>query len=190
VTSSRDLDVAKDRLVDSLSVARDATRTAVKDDIAPAVVAAVGAAREASGPIAAEAASRASEAVTALRGSSTEAAKVLRQSDLAKRVGSSDIAKRVSNADVAKAVRNSDTVNKALRRNQRTGRKRWTITAVLVAAGVIAGSLAKRRKQNAATSYPPPNAYPTPTPTDSTAQSAAMDLPVPDPGAETPTKKK
>lgn len=180
MTSSRDVDVAKDRLVDSLSVARDATRTAVKDDIAPAVVAAVGAAREASGPLAAEAASRASDAVSALRGTGSEAAKALRQSD---------VAAKIRKTDVAKAVRDSDAVNKALRRDRRTGRNRWTMTALLVAAGVVAGTLAKRRKQ-ASTSYPPPNAYPTPAPTDSTAQSSAMDMPVADPTAETPTKKK
>jgi hypothetical protein len=138
--------------------------------------------------------------VTALRGTSVEAAKAVRKTDVAKKVAQSDVAKKlaqsnvtkaVRNGEVTKAVRNSDTVNRALRRKQqRSGRKRWTITALLVAAGVIAGSFAKRRKQ-ATSSYPAPNAYPAPTPpTDSTAQSSAMGLPVTDPTAETPTTKK
>lgn len=185
VTSTRDLDVAKDRLVDSLSVARDTTRAAVREDIAPAVAAAVGAAREASGPMYSEAASRASDAVSALRGSSSEAANAIRKSDVANKVLTSDLAKAVANNDkVNKAV------DKALRRERRKGRKRWTVTAVLIAAGVAAGTLAKRRKQAPAGSFPGGSNYPPPTATDSTPQSAAMDLPVADPAAETPTTKK
>jgi hypothetical protein len=69
VTTTRDIDAAKDRLVDSLSTARDVAVTTMRDDIAPAVAAAVEAARDASGPMYAEAASRAGDAVNALRGS-------------------------------------------------------------------------------------------------------------------------
>jgi hypothetical protein len=185
VTSTRDLDVAKDRLVDSLSVARDATRTAVVEDIAPAVVAAVGAAREASGPMYAEAASRASDAVSALRGSeaanrASDAAKALLATDAAARAA--EAAKALRNSDAAKAVRNSDTVNKTLRRQKATGRKRWTIAAV-VAAGIAVVAAAKRRGR-ARSSQPPASAYPTPT---DAAQSSTLKPPVPDPSADTPT---
>jgi hypothetical protein len=69
MANTRDIDAAKDRLVDSLSSARDVAVTAVRDDIAPAVAAAVEAARDATGPIYAEAASRAGDAMTALRSS-------------------------------------------------------------------------------------------------------------------------
>lgn len=183
MTSTRDLDVAKDRLVDSLSVARDATRTAVVEDIAPAVVAAVGAAREASGPMYAEAASRASDAVSALRGSeaanrASDAAKALLATDAAARAA--DAAKALRNSDAANAVRNSDTVNKALRRQKSTGRKRWRIAAV-VAAGVAIAAAAKRRRQGQSSQ---PAAYPTPT---DAGQSSTLKPPVPDPSADTPT---
>jgi hypothetical protein len=66
VTTSPDIDAAKDRLTDSLSNAREVTIAAVTEDIAPAVSAAVDAAREMSGPAYAEVASLASDVADAM----------------------------------------------------------------------------------------------------------------------------
>jgi hypothetical protein len=183
VTSNLDLDVAKDRLVDSLSTAKDVTVTAVKADIAPAVVAAVGAAREASGPAYAEAASRASDAAKALRGSeaaarASDAAKSLLATEAGARA--TDAAKAVRGSDVAKSVMASGAVNKALRRDKHTGRKRWTLVAACAAAGVAVATVTRRRR---AQSGPAANAYPAPT----DAQSSMPKPPVADPAADTPT---
>jgi hypothetical protein len=71
VGTNRDNDAAKERLVESLSSARDTTMTSVREDIAPAVAAVVEAAIDASGPLYAEAASRAGDAVNAVRSSDT-----------------------------------------------------------------------------------------------------------------------
>jgi hypothetical protein len=207
VSKTRDIDVAKDRLVDSLSVARDATKTAVRDEIAPAVVAAVGAAREASGPMYAEAASRASDAVTALRGSdaaarASDAAKTILTSDAASRA--KDTAKALSTSGTAKslrkqrknaatAIKNSDTVNKALRRDASTGRKRWKVVAVAAAAGVAVAALARgKSRANTASSdtYPAPVSTPPPAPSEAPIQAASVDLPVDEPTLDAPPKKK
>jgi hypothetical protein len=115
VHTTRDIDVAKDRLVDSLTSARDVAVSAVRDDIAPAVAAAVDAALDASGPMYAEAASRAGDAVSALRGS--------------------DAAKAISESSAAKAISG----------RRRTKRRRWPIVAAIVAVGVGAAAIAKRR---------------------------------------------
>lgn len=119
MANTRDIDAAKDRLVDSLSSARDVAVTAVRDDIAPAVAAAVEAAREASGPVYAEAASRAGDAMSALRGS-----------------------------DAAHAVRNSDAV-KILQGKTRAKRRRWPIVAAFVAVGATAATIVKQRARSA-----------------------------------------
>jgi hypothetical protein len=116
VTTTRDIDAAKDRLVDSLSIARDAAVTTMRDDIAPAVAAAVEAARDASGPMYAEAASRAGDAVNALRGS-----------------------------DAVKAVRNSDAVKTVQAKAGRTRRRRWPIVAVVIGIGAAAATIIKQR---------------------------------------------
>jgi hypothetical protein len=68
VTTTRDIDAAKDRIVDSLTTARDASAAAL-EEIVPAIASAVEAARDASGPLYAEAAHRASNAMSALRDS-------------------------------------------------------------------------------------------------------------------------
>jgi hypothetical protein len=182
VTSNLDLDLAKDRLVDSLSTAREVTVTAVKEDIAPAVAAAVGAAREASGPAYAEATSRAADAVSALRGSdaaakASDAAKALLATDAGARAA--DAAKALRDTDVAKAVLASDAVNKALRRDKHSGRKRWTIAA-FAATGVAVATVARRKR---AQSNPSAPAYPPPT----DAESSMPKPPVADPAADTPT---
>jgi hypothetical protein len=129
VTNTRDIDAAKERLVDSLSSARDIALTAVREDIAPAVAAAVEAARDASGPAYAEAASRAGDAMSALRGS--DAVQSLRDS------GSGGV----------KALRDSDTVQALAARasRPRAKRRRWPIMAALVAAGVAGAAVLKRR---------------------------------------------
>lgn len=66
MTTSPDTAAAKDRLTDSLSNAREVTITAVTETIAPAVSAAIGSARETSGPAYAEVASRASDVADAM----------------------------------------------------------------------------------------------------------------------------
>jgi acyl-CoA synthetase (AMP-forming)/AMP-acid ligase II len=135
VTTSRDIDVAKERLVDSLSTARDATRTAVRDDIAPAVVAAVGAAREAAAPVYAETASRATDAVKALRGS--------------------DAAQTVRSSSAGKAVEKAAA--KALKRKVKSDNrgKRLKFLAIF-GGGVAAFAVIKRRSKPAASAYPVP----------------------------------
>jgi hypothetical protein len=143
MATTPDIDAAKDRLVDSLSSARDVTVTAVRDDIAPAVVAAVGAAREASGPIIAEAASRTGDAVNALRGS--DAADALRS----------------RGADAAKAWRDSgvgSSVASSLGRTER--RRRWPVVAVVAGVGAAAVAFARQRRTTAG-AYSAPSAVPT-----------------------------
>jgi hypothetical protein len=144
VTTAADLDAAKDRLVDSLSSARDVTRAAVLNDIAPAVSAAVAATRDASAPVYAEAASRTADAVSALRGS-----------------------------DAAKAIRNSDTV-KSLRNKRRPTRRRWPLAAGLVGLGVAGAAVVKRRGKPAPPSYPvPTDIKPTSAASEATAADPA-----------------
>lgn len=118
MTTTRDIDAAKDRLVDSLSSARDVAVTAVRDDIAPAVAAAVEAARDASGPVYAEAASRAGDAVSALRGS-----------------------------DAVKAMRNNDTVKSLQAKAIGKRRRRWPIIAAVIGIGAAGAAMMKRRSQ-------------------------------------------
>jgi hypothetical protein len=162
-TTTRDIDVAKERLVDTLSSARDATRTAVRDDIAPAVVAAVGAAREASAPVYAEAASRATDAVKALRGS--------------------DAAQSVRSSGPGKAVEKAAA--KALKRQARSKRrgKRLKLIAVL-GGGVAAVAVVKRSKSGQPTTgaYPVPTDV-KPTPTDRSADPTTPSVDRPTTGA-------
>jgi hypothetical protein len=117
----------------------------VRDDIAPAVVAAVGAAREASAPVYAEAATRATDAVKALRGS-----------DAAQSVRASAPAKAVEKAAAKALKRKTRSDNRA---------KRLKIGA-LIGAGVAAIAVLKRRNKATATAYPVPTDV-----TTSTAQS-------------------
>jgi hypothetical protein len=159
-SSTRDLDVAKDRLVDSLSTARDATITAVREDIAPAVAAAVGAAKEASGPVRAEAATRASDAVKALRGS--EAAKVLRAtgSEAAKAVRDSDLTKKARKRAAKtqlRAMKAQQEALKALQRKQSNRGRKLGVFAAVGAAALAAVAVMKRRS-----GQPDTSAYPTP----------------------------
>jgi hypothetical protein len=155
MATTHDIDAAKDRLVDSLSSARDVTVSAVREDIAPAVVAAVGAAREASGPIIAEAASRTGDAVNALRGS--DAADALRS----------------RGADAAKAWRDSGVgTSVASSLGQSKPRRRWPILAVV--AGVGAGAVAfARQRRTTAGAYSAPAVVPTKPATE--PNSAASD---------------
>jgi hypothetical protein len=152
MTTTVDLDAAKDRLVDSLSSAREVTKAAVRDEIAPAVAAAVGAAREASGPAYAEAASRASDAVSALRGSevvarATDAATTLRNSDAAKKFG----------------------------RKKRSRSKRVPVAVAIIGGGAAAFSVLKRRNAAPAPSYQPPPSYsPRPAAEDSRSTDPAV----------------
>lgn len=161
MSTTIDLDSARDRLVDSLSSARDVTRTAVKEDIAPAVVAAVGAAREASGPAYAEAASRASDAVSALRGTSSDVAKNLRSSDLAKSIRSADLSGR--SADIAKSIRSADATKALLAtdaakklRGRRAKRRRWPIAVAVVGGGAAVFAIVKSRRPTGPSTYVPP----------------------------------
>lgn len=179
VTSTRDIDTAKDRLVDSLSSARDATRAAVRNDIAPAVASAVDAAREAAGPAYAEAANRAAEAVSAVR--TSDAAKSLRKTSKAqaaslRKTGKSQAkalrkaakartkamrkagksqAKAVRTSDAAKALAATGAVKAVQRRRGNDRRSRWPIVAVLLgtAAGVYA-IMQRRKGTQLSDSYP------------------------------------
>jgi hypothetical protein len=58
VNSVRDIDISKERLGDSMTTARDATAATLRDDVAPAVIAAVEAARELTRPAYEEAVTR------------------------------------------------------------------------------------------------------------------------------------
>jgi len=118
MTRTRERDAAKDRLVEAVGAAREATVTAVRDEIVPAVMAAVESAQEASGPMYAEAASRAGDAVDALRGS--------------------DVVK-----DVMKTVRSSEAAKTLGRRRQ--SKRRWPLLILAVASGVAAFSVVKRK---------------------------------------------
>lgn len=117
MTTNRDIDAAKDRLVESLNSARDVTITSVREDIGPAVAAAVEAALEASGPAYAEAASRAGGAVNAIRAS-----------------------------DTVNAIRNSDTAQAVQEKARKHGR-RWPIAAAIIGVGATAFTVAKRRNR-------------------------------------------
>ena len=74
----------------------------------------------------------------------------------------------------------SGAVNKALRRDNHPGRKRWRIAAVCAAAGVSVGMIARRKRAQSNQSAP---AYPAPT----DATSSMPKPPVADPAADTPT---
>jgi hypothetical protein len=131
-----DIESAKDRLVDALTAARDTAIAAVREDIAPAVAAAVGTAREASGPLYAEATSRAGDAASALRGS--DAAKSLRKSKAAK----------------------------ALQRKRNSRSKRIPIALGIVGLGAAAFAVIKRRSATPPAPLftpPPTDARPIPT---------------------------
>jgi hypothetical protein len=145
-----------------LSTARDTTRTAVKDDIAPAVVAALGAARDASAPLRAEAAARAGDA-----------AKAVRSSDLAKNVRQSDLAKKAQRraADLSG--------NRTRSRGKKVG-----IIAGVVALGAAAYTVLKR---GAKPTGPSTAAYPAPMapPTDATTD-APIDVTDPTTSSATP----
>jgi hypothetical protein len=67
VTTTHDIGNAKERIVDSLTTARDASAAAL-DEIVPAIATAFEAARDASGPLYAEATNRAGNAASALTG--------------------------------------------------------------------------------------------------------------------------
>jgi hypothetical protein len=162
MATSPDLDAAKDRLVDSLSSARDVTVTAVREDIAPAVVAAVGAAREASGPVIAEAASRTSDAAKAVRDNET-VAKTLRKQGKAVRKQGKAVRKQ------ADALRHQGAAR--LDRPAKRG-KRLPFLLAALGAGGAAFSLAKRRKAAAAT---PAKHYPAAVPSDEAATAPVTD---------------
>lgn len=117
MTRTRERDAAKDRLVQAVGAAREATVSVVRDEIAPAVMAAVESAHEASGPMYAEAASRVGDAVDAIRGSDAV-------------------------TDVMKTVRSSEPAKALGRRRQ--SKRRWPLLILAVAGGAAAFSVVKR----------------------------------------------
>ena len=132
----------------------------MRDDIAPAVVAAVGAAREASAPVYAEAASRATDAVKALRGS-----------DAAQTVRASAPAKAVEKA-AAKALKR--------KREEDNRGKRLEVIAVL-GGGVAAVAVVKPQQAG----QPTTGAYPVPTDVKPAATDPSNDPTAP--SVDTPT---
>jgi hypothetical protein len=115
VGTNRDIDAAKDRLVESLSSARDVTVAAAREDIAPAVAAAVEATIDAAAPIYNEAASLATDAVNSLRDSGA-----------------------------VNSVLNSDTVQSLITTKARR-RRRWPFVLAGLGTGTAVFVIIKRR---------------------------------------------
>jgi len=157
VSNTAELDAAKDRLAETLSTARDVTKTAVVEEIAPAVVAVVGAAREASGPLQAEAVNRAGDAITALRGSDAMAA----VNDTLSSLGE----------NVAEKLNGSMTADSAHHR------RRWPVVVTVVGASAAAFAVVRTRGRRAHSSN---GSYPTPTPVPTPANAEGQPTVIPD----------
>jgi hypothetical protein len=142
VSNTAELDAAKDHLAETLSTARDVTKTAVVEEIAPAVVAVVGAARDASGPLQAEAVSRAGDAITALRGSEAMAT----VNDTLASIG--------------------ENVTERMNGNGSTHhRRRWPVVVTVLGAGAAAFAVIRtrgHRMHSGHGSFAPPTPMPTP----------------------------
>jgi hypothetical protein len=154
VSNTTELDAAKDHLAETLTTARDVTKTAVVEEIAPAVVAVVGAAREASGPLQAEAANRAGGAITALRGSDAMAVVTDTLSSIEQ-----NVTDRLNSTDAPHH------------------RRRWPIVVTVVGAGATAVAVVRMRGRRAHSGN---GSYPTPTPVPAPADVEAQPTTVPD----------
>jgi hypothetical protein len=156
VSNTAELEAAKENLAETLSTARDVTKTAVVEEIAPAVVAVVGAAREASGPLQAEAATRAGDAIAALRGSDAMAA----VNDTLASIGE-NVADRL-NASGSDAAHH---------------RRRWPIVVTVVGAGAATYAVIRTRSHR---THSGSGSYTTPTPMPTSANAEAQPTVIPD----------